>query len=202
MTKFKILTLATTVLSVGLISCSDDSKDTIHNLRDAPDLQGSFYDECSSSKLLDSSEQIQLKFEGNNYTRSQVFFSDADCKTETGRIEYTGEFKAGEESDRGGTLDLSVEAAKIKISSDTLVKAFNTINYCGHNDFAVDKEVTLSGAQTAGLCPIENVPTNLYTTYRINDDKLVLSDSDITVMAKDPSQRSGGVSTERIYTKR
>ena len=190
-------------LPLALAACSDDSKEAVHNVRAAPDLQGSFDDTCSSSKLLDTSEQIQLNFEGNQYTRAQVWFSDADCKTETGRVEYKGEFKAGEESpETGGTLDLRVSEATIKVSSDTLAKALNTLNYCGHSDYAVGKEVVLSGAQTQGLCPIENVPTDLFTSYRLRDNNLILSDSDITTMSKDPANRTSGQATERIYTKR
>ncbi len=191
------------MLAIGFTmgACSDDAEETIHNLRAAPDLQGSFYDECTSAKLLDASEQIQLSFEGNNYTRSQVFFSDPECTQEMGRIEYKGEFKAGDESEQtGGTLDLEVSEAKIKVTSDTLAKALNAINYCGHSDFAPDKEVTLSGAQTKGLCPLENVPVNLYTSYRLQDENLVLSDSDITTMAKEPNARSSGTA-QRTYIK-
>lgn len=200
--KLKILSAIALVSALFMAACSDDAKEAIHNVRAAPDLQGTFHDECSSSKILDASEQIQLSFEGNQYTRSQVFFKDSECKEETGRIEYKGEFRAGEESEQnGGTLDLNVEEAKIKVSSDTLAKALNAIRYCGHTDFEVDKEVTLSGAQTEGLCPIENVPVNLYTTYKLQDGNLVLNDSDITTMAKEPNARSSVTSAQRTYVK-
>lgn len=205
MTTRKLLPIAALTLGLGLAACSDDSKDTVHNVRAAPELQGTFADACSSSKLLDMSEQIQLKFDGNNYTRSQVYFSDADCKQELGRVEYAGEFLAGEEGASAerpdGTLDLKVNEAIIKISGEGLAKTFNAMNFCGRSDYTVGKDVSLTGEQTDGLCPIENIPTNRYTYYRLNEGNLVLSDSDITTMSKDAAQRSVTPNTERIYTK-
>lgn len=201
----KFFATVAAAISLSLIACSDDSKDTVHNLRAAPDLQGTFADTCSSSKILGVSEQIQLNFEGNNYTRSQIFYDESGCKNEIGRIQYVGEFKAGEQNpdnNNGGTLDLEVSKATIKVSSDTLATALNAINYCGHTDYASGKEVTLSGKQTEGLCPLENVPSTLYTAYKVESDNLFMTDSDISTMAKTSKDRSSTLDFNKAYLKR
>jgi len=195
----------TAAICIGLIGCSDDSKDAARNIRNEPDLQGTFTDIRSSSKILGASEKIQLKFEGNKYTRSQIFYGEFGCENETGRIEYTGEFKAGKQNQKNpsqsGTLDLNVEEAKVKVSTDGLATALNAVNYCGHRDFAKGKEITLSGKQTQGLCPIENVPVQLYTIYKIEGDRLYLGDLDITTMAGDENSRSDTVLFDKIYVR-
>lgn len=199
------LLFITIAICLGLIGCSDDSKDAVRNIRNEPDLQGTFTDLCSSSKILGASERIQLKFEGNKYTRSQIFYNEAECTNETGRIEYSGEFKAGKQEKKSptesGTLDLNVEEAKIKVSSEGLARALNLVNYCGHRDYAEGKEVTLSGKQTQGLCPIENVPVQLYTIYRLENDRVYLGDLDIPTMAGDVQSRSDTVLFDKVYVR-
>lgn len=201
----KYLAIAVAAMSLGLAACSDDSKEATHNIRAEPDLQGSFTDVCSSSKLADLSEKIRLNFEGNKFTRSQIFYSEADCKTESGRIEYTGSFKAGEQNKDdpklGGTMDIDIQSVKITTASEGLAKALNIINYCSHNDFAAGKEVTISGKQTQGMCPLENVPTKLYTAYRLENDRLYLGSADITTMPTVETNRSSAILFEKTYVK-
>lgn len=202
----KFSAIAVAVLALGLSACSDDAKNAVHNIKEGSDLQGSFNDTCSSSKIANTSEIIRLNFEGNSYTRSQIFYGEAGCKNEIGRIEYKGEFLVGKDivdgENQGGTLDLDVAEAKVIVTSDTLAKTLNLLNYCSHRDYAAGKEVVLTGRQTAGLCPIENMPAKLYTSYRIErDNYLYLSDSDITTMTTDSTKRNENVVFEKLYTK-
>jgi hypothetical protein len=199
------LTLAAATFAIGLGACSKDAKNAVHNIKEAPSLQGSFNDTCATSKIADASEMIRLNFEGNKYTRSQIFYGEPNCVTEIGRVEYKGEFKAGDDKiageKQGGTLDLDVQTVTVKVSSEGLAKTLNFMNYCGHNDFAVGKAVAISGQQTQGLCPLETVPAKLYTSYRVENDKLYMSDTDITTMTTDPTKRSTNIVYEKIYKK-
>jgi hypothetical protein len=206
LTKSKFyLSIAAATMALSLGACSDDAKDTVHNIKEAPNLQGAFNDACATSKIANTSETTRLIFEGNNYTRAQIFYNEPNCTTEVGRVEYKGEFRAGDDKiegeKQGGNLDLDIQTVTVKVSSPTLAKTLNFMNYCGHTDFADGKEVSISGPQTQGLCPLENVPVKLYTSYKVEGDKLYLGDTDITTMSKDETKRSSNIVYEKLYKK-
>lgn len=202
---FKTYTVLTAAaICLGLTGCSDKAKDTVHNLKEAPALQGNFADVCSSSKLIGASERIELKFSASDYTRSQIFYSDKTCSTEIGRIDYKGQFVAGapnKDPTKGGTLDLKVQTAQVKISNQDLANSLNAINYCGHTDYTSGKTVTLTGRQTQGLCPIENVPVTLYTVYAVQNNGLYLGSKDITTMTDNVNKRSAALDYDHSYQK-
>ncbi len=200
----KILVSFALLTSFSLIGCSEDAKEAIQNVADAPTLQGEFTNKCSSSMLLDASEQTSYKFEGNQFTRSQVFFSEDDCVNEAGRIEYVGDFTAEENYEDtatvGGDLNIEVTGAKIIPKTDGLATALNAINFCGVNNYESGKEVELTGVQTRGLCPIDNVPAKLYTTYRTDDINLYLADTDLGSMANVDLRRNDDIKYRQYYT--
>lgn len=197
--------LCALVLSTGMIAltaCSD-SKDTIQNVTEDASLQGRFLSECGSSSLIDMSERTALMFQGNEFTRTQSYFTADDCQEEGAKIDYTGTFTIdadGLPETEGGALNIKVESMKILVNSEAVATALSAINFCGVSQYVVGEEVTIEGELSQGLCPLMNVPAERYGVYKVEDDRLYL-DNDLNSMSDTDENRAKALNTDLVYIK-
>lgn len=203
-------------LSLGSVGCSGDKakkiKQAAKNLVDDPSLNGAFVDDCTSSKLLDASERIEMIFAGSQFTQHQIFYDNKDCKSEIGRITYKGEFRTDSDAlpqTDGGALEVELEEAKIEIKNQKFADLANGVNLCGTNNYEVGKSVELKESMkesknpiTNAVCPVTKVPVTVYGAYTVHDGKLAISDGAVTSMADSKDNRKTNLNHDHMYKRK
>lgn len=201
----KVLILITAVLLT--ISCSrDKAKDvvsSVENLAADSNLKGEFYSECIGSNLLKLKEKLEIEFKGNQFKRRQIFYNKDSCveTSEVGEIIYSGKFKVTKTKDKEpNEIDINLQKVTISPKNEFLVKTLNGLNFCGRNDYQVGVKSNITETSDNSLCPITNVPANLYGVYRVKNDRIYLG-SDILEMAKKSSEREKHATLKPMYSK-
>jgi|FLYM01.1.fsa_nt_gi hypothetical protein len=184
--------------AMALVGCSsDDVQNLIENVED-PAIQGRFVSECGSSSLINLSERSALMFQGNEFTRTQSYFSADDCQEEAAKIDYKGTFAVEPDAPadaEGGQLDIRIDEVKITVNNEATATALSAINFCGVQEFPVGEEVVIKGEMSEGLCPLMNVPSERYGTYKVEDNRLYL-DGEINEMSESAANRNKSLGTD------
>lgn len=182
----------------AMVGCGDDAKEALGNVTEDASLQGRFVEECGSSELLNLSERNALMFQGNDFTRTQSFFTSADCQEEGAKIDYQGTFTIDPDAlpnSEAGSIDIKVEKAVLTINNETAAEALSAIGFCGIKEFPVGQEITIEGKGTEGTCPLMNLPSERFGAYKVDGDKLYL-DGDLSSMAETKENRAETLESE------
>ncbi len=192
------------IISMSLLAfagCSDDDDgvQAVENCTSNVEFCGMVArSSCEGSSLIDLSERNSLEFNGNTFKRVQRYYSSSDCSTtEAAVVEYSGEFTVDENEDsaRAGDMNISLTKGTIKVNDESAADILSVANFCGVENYEAGKSYEITGEQTEGTCPIMNMPVDLYGSYEIDDNKLIL-DHHINEMATSEEDRSTDLEVE------
>jgi len=162
-----------------MISCGDDAEEVFNNVTEFPQAQGESESTCSTLGIpgVAGVSKKDVLILVTNQTEFQTrYYSSSECaeNEEMGRVTYQGEFAVDrtspDEEDNAGEITFEMDEAKVELYSDTLVSAFNAVNYCGRSDYRKNEAVEVTSGSDRALCPVSDVPAVLYGQYEYNDN--------------------------------
>lgn len=184
----------------ALASGCGDAKDTVEELAgsiDASELQHDFADErCREPlalKVIGGSKRTGYKFSGKDVTRNEQYFSEGDCKDAVAvNVVYRGSYdKKNEIQDNVHAIDMTFGKVLVTPLTDAGVKTLNTFNLCGVSDWAVGREVDVTGASRDAKCPVIGTPQAIFDIYTTSDNQLFFGkgdDGDKSAAEKRPTE--------------
>lgn len=178
-------------LYIGLIGCaltaaacsgsdSNSVKESIKQGIKSTDLAHKWIeDQCRSIPLasafnLGGSEKLEYEFSGNNVTKIEHHYKNADCTDEANKTIYSGTFKKEKDADTGENiykLTMTFDKVKVNPLTQNTVDDYVKNQTCGRTDWAVGKENEVTQSTS---CPVKTLPKTVNQIYTVDGDRLLL----------------------------
>jgi hypothetical protein len=193
------------VVALVLAGCGKDNvKDSYEGVKNTAreyGLMDTWESKCTSSKMLGASMKNYYKFSGNEFVKTTEFSTNADCVEPSMTMQYNGEFKVADKSERivdARNIDFDYKTATLLPSTIAGVTLLNSISFCGKTDYEVGKKKELTAESDNLLCPVADIPFKRYDIIKVDHKKLFLGigEEDDMALAED---RSGELDLENPY---
>ncbi len=164
-------------------ACSrDDAEQTVKN----PKLieLGSVHEEIVRPgliRVIGGFERDSFEFKGNDVLKTVDVYASQDGGQPALTIFYKGTYDRG--TDLGSEvyeINFHFQTVEMIARTEDAMKLLNGLTFCGKNDFKVGEAANLTANSADPLCPLDDVPFNVFDVYKVEGDRVFFGKGDKT----------------------